>query len=180
MTITVGLVALVGVYVLGLPLGAAILLGAVLAPTDPVLASDVQLESAADTDRFRFSITGEAGLNDGTAFPFVMLGLGLLGLHELGEGGWRWLTVDVVWAITGGLAIGAAGGMAIGRLVVYLRREHKESVGADEFLALGLIAFVYGAAVLTHTYGFLAVLRGRAWRCARSNASIRATNPRRR
>ncbi|CAA9257669.1 MAG: sodium/hydrogen exchanger [uncultured Chthoniobacterales bacterium] len=157
MTITVGLVALVGVYGLGLPWGAAVLLGAVLAPTDPVLASDVQLESAADTDRLRFSITGEAGLNDGTAFPFVMLGLGLMGLHEIGEWGWRWLAVDVVWAIAGGLAIGAAGGFAVGKLVVYLRREHKESIGADEFLALGLIAFVYGAALLTHTYGFLAV-----------------------
>lgn len=157
MTITVGLVTLVGVYGLGLPWGAAVLLGAVLAPTDPVLASDVQLESAADTDRLRFSITGEAGLNDGTAFPFVMLGLGLLGLHEIGAWGWRWLAVDVVWGIAGGLAIGAAGGIAVGKLVVYLRREHKEGIGADEFLALGLIAFVYGAALLTHTYGFLAV-----------------------
>jgi NhaP-type Na+/H+ or K+/H+ antiporter len=157
MTITVALVALVGVYALGLPWGVAVLLGAVLAPTDPVLASDVQLESAADTDRLRFSITGEAGLNDGTAFPFVMLGLGLMGLHELGDWGWRWVAIDVVWAIVGGLAIGAAAGLAVGKLVVYLRREHKESIGADEFLALGLIAFVYGAALLTHTYGFLAV-----------------------
>ena len=157
MTITVGLVALVGVYVIGLPLGAAILLGAVLAPTDPVLASDVQLENAADTDRLRFSITGEAGLNDGTAFPFVMLGLGLLGLHELGDWGWRWFAVDVVWAITGGLAIGALGGMLVGNLVIYLRRVHKEGIGSDEFLALGLIAAVYGIALLAHTYGFLAV-----------------------
>ncbi|MBA3882516.1 MAG: cation:proton antiporter [Chthoniobacterales bacterium] len=157
MTITVGLVALLGAYVLGLPWGAAVLLGAVLAPTDPVLASDVQLESATDTDRLRFSITGEAGLNDGTAFPFVMLGLGLMGLHEIGEWGWHWLAVDVIWAIAGGLAIGAGGGLLVGKLVIYLRREHKEGIGADEFLALGLIAFVYGAALLTHTYGFLAV-----------------------
>jgi NhaP-type Na+/H+ or K+/H+ antiporter len=157
MAITVALVALAGVYILGLPLGAAIVLGAVLAPTDPVLASDVQLESATDTDRLRFSITGEAGLNDGTAFPFVMLGLGLLGLHELGDWGWRWLAIDVVWAIAGGLALGAAGGMVVGKLVIYLRREHKEGIGADEFLALGLIAAVYGGALLTHTYGFLAV-----------------------
>lgn len=157
MTITVGLVALIGVYALGLPWGAAVLLGAVLAPTDPVLASEVQLESAADPDRLRFSITGEAGLNDGTAFPFVMLGLGLMGLHELGDWGWRWLTLDLLWAIAGGLAIGAAGGTLVGNLVIYLRRVHKESFGADEFLALGLIAFVYGAALLMHTYGFLAV-----------------------
>ena len=157
MTITVGLVALVGVYALALPLGAAVLLGAVLAPTDPVLASEVQLESPTDRDRFRFSITGEAGLNDGTAFPFVMLGLGLLGLHELGPWGWRWVAIDVVWAIIGGLAIGTAAGLMVGRLVIYLRRQHKEAFGLDEFLTLGLIALVYGAALLAHTYGFLAV-----------------------
>jgi NhaP-type Na+/H+ or K+/H+ antiporter len=157
MSITVGLVALVGVYALGLPLGAAVLLGAILAPTDPVLASEVQLESARDSDRLRFSITGEAGLNDGTAFPFVMLGLGLLGLHEIGEWGWRWVAIDVVWAIAGGLALGAAAGAGVGKLVIYLRRQHKEGFGLDEFLALGLIAAVYGAALLLHTYGFLAV-----------------------
>ena len=158
MAITVGLVALVGVYGLGLPLGAAVLLGAVVAPTDPVLASEVQLESSSDEDKLRFSITGEAGLNDGTAFPFVMLGLGLLGLHEIGQWGWRWFALDVVWAIIGGLAIGTGAGMLVGKLVIYLRRQHKEAFGLDEFLALGLIALVYGAALLTHTYGFLAVL----------------------
>ncbi|MBA2433459.1 MAG: sodium:proton antiporter [Chthoniobacterales bacterium] len=157
MTLTVGLVALVGVYALGLPLGAAVLLGAVLAPTDPVLASDVQLAGPRDTDRLRFSITGEAGLNDGTAFPFVMLGLGLLGVHEIGAWGWRWLAVDVVWAIAGGLTMGAGAGWLIGKLVLYLRRERKEGFGLDEFLALGLIGLVYGGALLAHTYGFLAV-----------------------
>lgn len=157
MAITVGLIALVGVGLLGLPVGAAILLGAVLAPTDPVLASDVQVRHVQDRDRLRFSLTGEAGLNDGTAFPFVMLGLGLLGLHEIGEGGWRWLAVDVIWAILAGLGIGWLLGMAIGRLIVYLRREYKESVGLDDFLALGLIAFSYGVALLAHAYGFLAV-----------------------
>lgn len=83
MAVTVGLIALAGVSGLGLSLGEAILLGAILAPTDPVLASDVQVADPRDQDRLRFALTGEAGLNDGTAFPFVMLGLGLLGYHEL-------------------------------------------------------------------------------------------------
>ena len=158
MTITVALIAAIGVVGLGLSLGAAVLLGAILAPTDPVLASDVQLREANDRDRVRFSLTGEGGLNDGAAFPFVMLGLGLLGLHDLGAGGWRWLAVDVLWAISGGLLIGGVSGTLIGRLVVYLRGRHKASVGLDEFLALGLIALAYGIAVLSHTYGFLSVL----------------------
>jgi len=156
-SLTVGLIALAGVAGLGLPLGAAILLGGLLAPTDPVLAADVQVEHPGDRDRLRFSLTGEAALNDGSAFPFVMLGLGLLGLHELGAFGWRWLAIDVLWAGAGGLVIGWLLGMLVGRLVLYLRRTHKEAVGLDDFLGLGLIALSYGAALLMHTYGFLAV-----------------------
>lgn len=157
MVITVGCVAAVAHLGLGLPIGAAVLLGAVLAPTDPVLASDVQVEHAGDADELRFSLTGEAGLNDGTAFPFVMLGLGLLGAHSLGTFGWRWVLVDLLWAIAAGLAVGALTGYAVGRLVIYLRRHHQEAIGLEEFLTLGLIAIAYGTAVLLHAYGFLAV-----------------------
>lgn len=157
MTLTVALVAAVGVFLLGLPLGAAVLLGAILAPTDPVLASDVQIEEPDDRDRLRFALTGEAGLNDGAAFPFVMLGLGLLGLHALGDGGGRWLAVDVGWAVVAGVGIGALLGLAVGRLVVYLRRTHREAVGLDDFLALGLVSLSYGVALLAHAYAFLAV-----------------------
>ena len=156
MVVTVALVAVAGVA-LGLPLGAAVLLGAILSPTDPVLASDVQVSNPEDRSRLRVALTGEGGLNDGTAFPFVMLGLGLLGLHPLGEWGVRWLLVDVVWAVLGGLAIGAAMGTLMGRLVLYLRTRHAQAVGYDDFLALGLIALSYGTAVLATTYGFLAV-----------------------
>ena len=156
MIITVLLIAAAGVA-LGLPLGAAVLLGGILAPTDPVLASDVQVHNHGDRDRLRFALTGEAGLNDGTAFPFVMLGLGLLGLHEIGPMGWRWFAVDVVWATGSGLAIGGALGALIGKVVLYLRREHKEAVGMDDFLAMGLIGLSYGSALLAGGYGFLAV-----------------------
>jgi sodium/hydrogen antiporter len=157
MVLTVGLVAAAGVWGLGLPLGAAVLLGAMLAPTDPVLASEVQMEHPLQRDAMRFGLTGEAGFNDGTAFPFVMLGLGLLGLHPLGEGLWRWVVVDVVWAVVAGLGVGLLLGGAVGRLVLYLRRTHREAVGLDDFLALGLIALSYGVALLVHAYGFLAV-----------------------
>ena len=157
MLVTVALIAGFGVLALGLPLGAAILLGGILAPTDPVLASDVQVAEPGDRDRLRFSLTGEAGLNDGTAFPLVLLGLGLLGLHDIGDGGWRWFAFDVAWGVTGGVAIGALLGTAVGWLVLYLRRTHKEAVGLDNFLALGLIGLAYGGASLANGYGFLAV-----------------------
>jgi NhaP-type Na+/H+ or K+/H+ antiporter len=172
MAFTVALISASAVLLLGLSLGAAVLLGAILAPTDPVLASAVQVESSVDRDRLRFSLTGEGGLNDGAAFPFVMLGLGLLGMHDLGTFGWRWWALDVVWATTGGLLIGGALGALIGALVVYLRARHKESLGLDEFLAVGLIALTYGLAVLAHTYGFLAVFAaGLALRRVREQSS---------
>ena len=157
MLLTVGLITLVGTFLIGLPLGVSVLLGAVLAPTDPVLASDVQVAGPHDRDELRFTLTGEAGLNDGTAFPFIMLGLGLLGLGELGEYGWRWIAVDVVWAIAGGVALGVLVGTAAGRLILFVRREHKEAIGLDDFLALGVIALSYGLALTVHAYGFLAV-----------------------
>ena len=91
MVLTVGMVTLVGVYGLGLPLGGAVLLGAVLAPTDPVLASGVQIENIRDRNRLRFSLTGEAGLNDGTAFPWSCLASGcaafMISGSEGGNGG---------------------------------------------------------------------------------------------
>jgi len=157
MALTVGLIAAVGMWGLGLSPGAAVLLGAILAPTDPVLASGVQAEAGIDPDRLSFSLAGEGGLNDGTAFPFVMLGLGLLGLHELGAGGWRWWAVDLLWATVGGLVIGAAMGALVGNLVVFLRTRHKEAVGLNEFLSLGLVAVAYGVAQLSLASGFLAV-----------------------
>ncbi len=157
MVATVGAITALGVWGLGLPLGAAVLLGAILAPTDPVLASDVQVANPGDRDRLRFGLTGEGGLNDGSAFPFVMLGLGLLGLHELGDGGWRWWAVDVLWAVAGGLGLGYLMGTLIGRVILYLRMRHREALGSDEFIALGLIALTYGLALVSQTYGFLAV-----------------------
>jgi NhaP-type Na+/H+ or K+/H+ antiporter len=157
MTATVALIAAVGVALLGLPVGAAILLGAILAPTDPVLASEVAVAEPGDRDRLRFTLTGEAGLNDGAAFPFVMLGLGLMGLHPVGPAFSRWLLVDVVWAIAGGLAIGAFLGRAVGLLIRRIRRQSDEEIVLDDFLSIGLIALAYGSALLLHAYGFLAV-----------------------
>ena len=157
MVVTVAAITAVGVWLLHLPLGAAVLLGGILAPTDPVLASDVQVANAGDRDRLRFGLTGEGGLNDGTAFPFVMLGLGLLGLHDLGQGGWRWWSIDLLWAVTGGLGLGYLMGHLVGRAILTLRMRHHEALGSDEFIALGLIALTYGLALLSQTYGFLAV-----------------------
>ena len=157
LAVTVGLTAALAYHALGLPIGAAVLLGAIVAPTDPVLATDVQIRHASDRDRLRFILTCEAGINDGSAFPFVMLGLGLLGLHEIGDLGLRWVLVDVLWATSAGIAIGVALGSALGRLAWNLRRNRPEHKLLDDFLGLGLIVLAYGLSVYVDAWGFLAV-----------------------
>jgi NhaP-type Na+/H+ or K+/H+ antiporter len=158
LAVVVALVAAIGVFGFGLSPGAAVLLGAILAPTDPVLASDVQVRHANDRDRSRFALTAEGGLNDGIAFPFVLLGLGLLGVGDLGPFALRWLVLDVIWAAAGGIAIGWLCGKGVGHVVLFIRRDFKEAVGWDDFQALGLIALTYGVALAAHANGFLAVL----------------------
>jgi sodium/hydrogen antiporter len=96
-------------------------------------------------------------MNDGSAFPFVMLGLGLLGLHDLGDFGWRWVAVDVVWATSASIVIGVVAGAGLARLGWILRRAPHRQELLDDFLGLGLIGVVYGATVMAHAWGFLAV-----------------------
>jgi NhaP-type Na+/H+ or K+/H+ antiporter len=170
MTITVGLIAAVGVYGLDLSPGAAILLGGILAPTDPVLASAIHSEPGPRPDPTRFSLAGEGALNDGTAFPFVLLGLGLMGLYDLGAGRWHWWAVDLFWSTVGGALIGAAVGALTGTLVVFLRTRHQSAVGLDEFLSLGVIAVSFGVAQICLASGFLSVFAaGLALRRARDH-----------
>src|SRR5450830_17788 len=157
MSMTVALVAAFAYYMLDLPLGAGVLLGAILAPTDPVLATDVQSRHPGDRDQLRFTLTCRPGMNDGSAFPFVMLGLGMLGLHELGDFNLRWVVVDVLWAIAGGIAIGVVAGVALARLGWKLRRAPHQHELMDDFLGLGLIGVVYGLSVMLNAWGFLAV-----------------------
>jgi NhaP-type Na+/H+ or K+/H+ antiporter len=157
LTAMVALVAGLGILMLDLSPGVAVLLGAILAPTDPVLASGVQSQPGADPDRLGFSLAGEGGLNDGASFPFAVLGLGLMGLDERGLDLTHWVAIELGWATLGGLAIGVALGAAVGHLVVYLRSRHGQAIGLDVFLGLGLIGTAYGVAQWCQASGFLAV-----------------------
>ena len=143
---------------LGLAPAAALLLGAVLAPTDPVLASDVQVGPPHDPeeDDVRFSLTSEAGLNDGLAFPFVNLAVAVA-LHDAALGSWtlQWLAVDVIWKIAAGLAVGLLVGQALGRLI--FRDVARLPESGDNLVVLGITLFAYGLTELANGYGFLAV-----------------------
>ena len=155
--LTVFLIALFAHFALGVELGAAVLLGAVLAPTDPVLATDIQLREPGDSDRLRFTLTSEAGINDGSAFPFVMLGLGLMGLHDLGVGYSRWFLVDLLWATAAAIVIGSMGGYCVAKLARLIASpEHPKGLLHD-FIGLGLIGIVYGCCSLIGAWGFLGV-----------------------
>ena len=134
----------------------ALLLAAILAPTDPVLASEVRIQAGDDRDAVRGSLTAEGGLNDATALPVVMLALGLLGVGELGRHGERWAWHDLAWPIAGGALLGWGLGRILSRVVhALLRRGH--GLGWDELLYLGVITTAYGLSRLTDTSSFLFV-----------------------
>ncbi|TFW19371.1 cation:proton antiporter [Duganella callida] len=157
MALTVGMIALFGYYVLHLPAGAAVLLGGILAPTDPVLATDVQVRHAGDKDQLRFTLTCEAGMNDGSAFPFVLLGLGMLGVGGTGDHPLRWLLVDVLWATAGAALVGVAIGAGLAKLGWSLRVVEPRHEILDDLVGLGMIALTYGVASLIMASGYLAV-----------------------
>lgn len=157
MALTVGMVALFAYYVLHLSAGAAVLLGGILAPTDPVLATDVQVRHAGDKDELRFNLTCEAGMNDGSAFPFVLLGLGMLHMGEAGDHLWRWLLVDVIWSTGAAVVVGVVAGAGLARLGWRLRVLEPRHEIMDDLVGLGLIAIVFGVTSLLKASGFLAV-----------------------
>ena len=158
MPLTIAAVALFGVTVMGLSLGAAIILGAILAPTDPVLAGDVGVGPPGDEDEHEpnFALTAEAGLNDGLAFPFVFLGAFVA---AEGGTGWlvQWLAADVLYGVLAGAALGAAGGYAIAAGIVHLRGRRLVIDALDGWVAVGAVLLVYGATEIVGAYGFLAV-----------------------
>jgi NhaP-type Na+/H+ or K+/H+ antiporter len=157
MVVTIALATLAGWWLVpGLGFAGALLLAGILAPTDPVLASEVQIRSRIDRDAVRVALTAEGGLNDGTALPVVMLALGLLGIGDLGDHGLRWLWHDLAWPIAGGALLGWGFGRGLGKLIHALLR-HGHGLGWDELLYLGIITVAYGLSRLTETSSFLFV-----------------------
>lgn len=149
-----------GYYFLGLGLASAVLLGAVLAPTDPVLASDVQVGPPNDgmKSETKFSLTAEAGLNDGVAFPFtwlaITLGLILSGQHE---NLYEWFAVDVIYRIVAGVIIGFLCGKGLGFLLFKIAKKIDALKTKDGLVAVAATLFVYGITEMIHGYGFIAV-----------------------
>ena len=142
----------------GLLPATALLVGAALAPTDPVLASDVQVErpGEGEEDEVRFTLTSEAGLNDALAFPFTNAALAAAGATSAAWVG-GWFLEDVLFKIAVGLAFGILAGQAIGWLAFRLPGGGKLAETAEGFVALAATLITYGGTELAHGYGFLAV-----------------------
>jgi NhaP-type Na+/H+ or K+/H+ antiporter len=163
MPVTIGAVALFGWWWAGLVPATALLLGAALAPTDPVLAADVQVGEPTDEedseDEVRFALTSEAGLNDGLAFPFVYAAIALATVAVTGES-WvgEWVLLDVLYKI----GVGVGGGLLIGKLLgrLFFRARNKKlrlAHHSEGFLALAATFLAYGLVEVAGGYGFLAV-----------------------
>ena len=159
MPLTIGALMLTGMGVFGLGAATALLLAAALAPTDPVLASDVQIErpGSDQDDEARFALTAEAGLNDALAFPFVHLAV-LAAAGGWAAATWHEFAVDAVLVrLSVGLVAGVATGWLIGHIIYGLPKERRLSRTGDGFVALGATLAIYAATELLHGYGFLAV-----------------------
>lgn len=171
MPVSIGLIALVGWWHVGLVLPTAVLLGACLAPTDPVLASEVQVEDPGEGDEerigedpsdrgdeVRFALTSEAGLNDGFAFPFTNLAIALA-LVGLAPGNWlgEWLLVDVVYKVVIGGVVGVVLGAIIARALFAMELDTRIAESVQGLEAVGGTLLVYGITELLSGYGFIAV-----------------------
>jgi NhaP-type Na+/H+ or K+/H+ antiporter len=161
MPLTIGAITLFASTIMGLSLGAAIILGACLAPTDPVLAGAVQVGPPGEGDgsETSFALTSEAGFNDGLAFPFVFLGV-----FVAGEGGFgwftEWLAADVIYAISVGIGLGILGGQVIGQGADWLRKHKLLRPQYDGWLAMAAVLAIYGVTEVAGAYGFLAAFAG--------------------
>lgn len=160
MPLTILAVAVLGTQIAGLTIGGAILLGAVLAPTDPVLAADVQVGPPHEGDQHpvRFTLTTEAGLNDGLAFPFVYLGL-LVAAEGFNPTGWAldWLLRDVLYRILVGVVMGWLGGKALGYVLFTIPKGALLAETGSGVIALAGVLLCYGSTEMAEGYGFISV-----------------------
>jgi sodium/hydrogen antiporter len=161
MPLTIAGLAWAGHELVGLSLGAALLIGAALAPTDPVLAGDIGVGPPGDEDEAEpnFSLTAETGLNDGLAGPFVLAGM-LVAAGSFDERLGEWLLADLLYAVVAGLAIGALVGVVAAWSVKRLRDRELLAPAFDGFHAIATAMVVYGTAEVASANGFVAALVG--------------------
>ncbi len=145
----------------GFSLAGAVLLGAVLSPTDPVLAADVQVGPPGKEDKHhdKFFLTAEAGFNDGLAFPLVYLAILLATYNDLGTVMEDWVLNKLLYKLGVGIVGGWLLGLLFRRIFVLFQRLELTNV-SDGFVSLALTLLNYGIIEILNGYGFLAVFIG--------------------
>ncbi len=159
MPLTIVAVGMLGWWALGFAPATAMLFGAALAPTDPVLASDVQVGApgTGESDEVRFALTSEAGLNDGLAFPFTNAAIAMAGAAGLGWVG-EWLLVDVLYKIAAGVVIGFLVGKGLAFLLFRVGdHETRLAHSREGLVALAVTLVAYATTQVVNGYGFIAV-----------------------
>jgi len=157
MLLTMAALMVLAHFLTGLPWPLSLALAAIIAPTDPVLASLIAMNDARDENQLRLSLSCEAGLNDGTALPFLLLAL----LCHNAQGAvpaeilWKWFSVDLLWALFAGLAVGFLLGKGIG-LAATRSRHMQQEVAPSDFIALALVCLSFALALSLNASGFLA------------------------
>ena len=115
--------ALVSAVTTGLPALGCLLLGAAIAPTDPVLSAPIlsgRLAQRAVPSDLRHAMTAESAINDGLGLPLVILPI-LLMQHAPAEAGLDWLVHVVGWEIGGAIVAGGAAGWLTARCMRWAR-----------------------------------------------------------
>jgi NhaP-type Na+/H+ or K+/H+ antiporter len=145
--------------ILGLPFWEAMLLAAVITPTDPVVSTSIVTGKVAERNlpgRIRNLISAESAANDGLAYPFVLLPILIL-TKPPGEALLHWLTKTLLWEVAFSVLLGAIIGYIAGRLLLWA--EAKQTIEKPSFLAytVALSLAVLGGVKLLGSDGILAV-----------------------
>lgn len=157
MPLTMIVATLFGLHLFGLSLAASILIAASLAPTDPVLARSISV-GAPNTDQngTKIALTSEAGLNDGLAFPFIWLAIGLASITT-DFSFVEWLSWDVLYRVSMGVIIGILCGIAVTRILFSKIGDATNQGNNAALFVLSITFLAYGIAEFAHGYGFLSV-----------------------
>lgn len=145
--------------ILGLPFFVALLVGAVITPTDPVVSSTIVVGEVAEKNLpadLRHTLSAESGANDGLAYPFVFLPILLLA-RPPEEALLHWLTHTILWEVGVAVIFGIFVGYVAGRLLEWAGREGLMEQTSFLAYTLALSLAVLGAAKLLGSDGILAV-----------------------
>jgi cell volume regulation protein A len=149
--ITCGAVAAASHALLGLPWLYAVLLGAIIASTDPATLIPVFKQVRIRT-KVRETVESESAFNDatGSILTFSVLGILVGGQHfSLAEGVWEFVKTAV-----GGLAVGGAIGFALTYATAHLRLGFLRDYATIAMVVTALGAYLAGD--LLHVSGFMA------------------------